>query len=144
MDINPEEQPNSKVSPQTVEKQTTEQTPEDHDRDQEELSDEAIQRMALTQNDGIKVILQSRLIVLSPLTFEDFPLTRVLVNSNLRTPTEYQSLIMAKLINNILARSKLTPEETAILRGGSSQDLLRTYHTIGAAVEGALTEILSG
>jgi hypothetical protein len=131
MDTNPEA---------TAEKQTTEQTPEAHE---EELSDEAIQRMTLTHNDGIKVILQSRLIVLSPLTFEDFPLTRVLVNSNLRTPTEYQSLIMAKLINNILARSKLTPEETAILRGSTSQDLLRTYHTIGAAVEGALTEILS-
>lgn len=141
MDINPEEQQNSKVSPQTVEKQTTEQTPEAHE---EELSDEAIQRMALTQNDGIKIILQSRLIVLSPLTFEDFPLTRVLLNSNHHAPTEYQSLIMAKLINNILARSKLTPDEMAILRGSTSQDLLRTYHTIGAAVERALTEVLSG
>lgn len=100
--------------------------------------------VVFTQMDGIKVILQNRLIVLSPLRFEDYPLTRVLEHADMRAPTEYQSIIMAKLINSIIARSKLTPEEMGILRGSSSQDLLRTYHTIGAAVERALAEILIG
>lgn len=107
----------------------------------EELSGEDV---VFTQMDGIKVILQNRLIVLSPLRFEDYPLTRVLEHADMRAPTEYQSIIMAKLINSIIARSKLTPEEMGILRGSSSQDLLRTYHTIGAAVERALAEILIG
>lgn len=100
--------------------------------------------VVFTQMDGIKVILQNRLIVLSPLRFEDYPLSRVLEHADMRAPTEYQSIIMAKLINSIIARSKLTPEEMEILRGSSSQDLLRTYHTIGAAVERALAEILIG
>ncbi len=100
--------------------------------------------MVFTQTDGIKVILQNRLIVLSPLRFEDYPLTRVLEHANMRAPTEYQSMIMAKLINSIIARSRLTPEEIDIMRGSSSYDMLRTYHTIGAAVERALAEILIG
>ncbi len=107
----------------------------------EEIPDEDV---VFTQIDGIKVILQNRLIVLSPLRFEDYPLTRVLEHADMRAPTEYQSIIMAKLINSIIARSKLTPEEMGILRGSSSQDMLRTYHTIGAAVERALAEILIG
>lgn len=106
----------------------------------EELSGEEV----FSQMDGIKVILQNKLIVLSPLRFEDYPLTRVLEHADMRALTEYQSLIMAKLINNILARSRITPDDMAILRGSTSQDLLRTYHTIGAAVERALAEILSG
>ncbi len=110
----------------------------------EELSGEEVQQTMLTQMDGIKIILQNRLIILSPLRFEDYPLTRVLEHADMRAPTEYQSIIMAKLINSIIARSKLTPEEMEILRGSSSQDLLRTYHTIGAAVERALAEILIG
>ena len=109
-----------------------------------EITEEAAKQMLLTQLDGIKVIIQSRLIVLSPLKFEDYPLTRVLEHADMRAPTEYQSLVMAKLINSIIARSKLTPEEITILRGSTSQDLLRTYHTIGAAVERAIAEILSG
>jgi len=112
--------------------------------EKEEISEEAAKQMLLTQLDGIKVIIQSKLIVLSPLKFEDYPLTRVLEHADMSAPTEYQSLVMAKLINSIIARSKLTPEEIAILRGSTSQDLLRTYHTIGAAVERALAEILSG
>ncbi len=108
------------------------------------ITEEAAKQMLLTQLDGIKVIIQSRLIVLSPLKFEDYPLTRVLEHADMRAPTEYQSLVMAKLINSIIARSKLTPEEITILRGSTSQDLLRTYHTIGAAVERAMVEILSG
>ncbi len=108
------------------------------------ITEEAAKQMLLTQLDGIKVIIQSRLIVLSPLKFEDYPLTRVLEHADMRAPTEYQSLVMAKLINSIIARSKLTPEEITILRGSTSQDLLRTYHTIGAAVERAMAEILSG
>jgi len=109
-----------------------------------EITEEAAKQMLLTQLDGIKVIIQSRLIVLSPLKFEDYPLTRVLEHADMRAPTEYQSLVMAKLINSIIARSKLTTEEISILRGSTSQDLLRTYHTIGAAVERAIAEILSG
>jgi len=108
------------------------------------ITEEAAKQMLLTQLDGIKVIIQSKLIILSPLKFEDYPLTRVLEHADMRAPTEYQSLVMAKLINSIIARSKLTPEEITILRGSTSQDLLRTYHTIGAAVERAMVEILSG
>jgi len=110
-----------------------------HETPEEEITEEAAQQMLLSQRDGIKIVLQSKLITLSPLKFEDYPLTRVLVNSNFQAPTEYQSLIMAKLINAILARSKITPEEMDILKG----DLLKTYHVIGAAVEKALIEILS-
>jgi hypothetical protein len=110
----------------------------------DEITEEVAKKMLLTQLDGIKVIIQSRLIVLSPLKFEDYPLTRVLEHADMRAPTEYQSLVMAKLINSIIARSKLIPEEISILRGSTSQDLLRTYHTIGAAVERAIAEILSG
>lgn len=112
--------------------------------EKDEITEEVAKKMLLTQLDGIKVIIHSRLIVLSPLKFEDYPLTRVLEHADMSAPTEYQSLVMAKLINSIIARSKLTPEEISILRGSTSQDLLRTYHTIGAAVERAITEILSG
>ena len=112
--------------------------------EKDEITEEVAKKMLLTQLDGIKVIIHSRLIVLSPLKFEDYPLTRVLEHADMRAPTEYQSLVMAKLINSIIARSKLTPEEISILRGSTSQDLLRTYHTIGSAVERAIAEILSG
>jgi hypothetical protein len=126
---------------ETTGKETeTEESAEEKD----EITEEVAKKMLLTQLDGIKVIIQSRLIVLSPLKFEDYPLTRVLEHADMRAPTEYQSLVMAKLINSIIARSKLTPEEISILRGSTSQDLLRTYHTIGAAVERAIAEILSG
>ena len=126
---------------ETTGKETeTEESAEEKD----EITEEVAKKMLLTQLDGIKVIIQSRIIVLSPLKFEDYPLTRVLEHADMRAPTEYQSLVMAKLINSIIARSKLTPEEISILRGSTSQDLLRTYHTIGAAVERAITEILSG
>jgi len=126
---------------ETTGKETeTEESAEEKD----EITEEVAKKMLLTQLDGIKVIIQSRIIVLSPLKFEDYPLTRVLEHADMRAPTEYQSLVMAKLINSIIARSKLTPEEISILRGSTSQDMLRTYHTIGAAVERAIEEILSG
>jgi hypothetical protein len=112
--------------------------------EKDEITEEVAKKMLLTQLDGIKVIIQSRIIVLSPLKFEDYPLTRVLEHADMSAPTEYQSLVMAKLINSIIARSKLTPDEISILRGSTSQDLLRTYHTIGSAVERAISEILSG
>ncbi len=106
---------------------------------QEEIDASDQTEPRISQTDGIKIVLQSRLIVLSPLRFEDFPLTRVLINSNFRAPTEYQSLIMAKLINAIIARSRLTPEEMEILRS----NLLRTYHVISSAIEKALVELIS-
>lgn len=117
---------------------------EELSKEKDEITEEAARKMLLSQLDGIKVIIHSSLIVLSPLKFEDYPLTRVLEHADMSAPTEYQSLVMAKLINSIIARSKLTPEEISILRGSTSQDLLRTYHTIGSAVERAITEILSG
>jgi hypothetical protein len=110
------------------------------DPEETEVSEEELQEMLLTQRVNIKIVLQSKLILLSPLKFEDYPLTRVLSNSNFQAPTEYQSLVMAKLINTILARSKLTPGEMDVLRG----DLLKTYHVIGSAIEKALTEVLTG
>jgi hypothetical protein len=109
------------------------------DPEETEISEEESRQMLLTQRDNIKIVLQSKLILLSPLRFEDYPLTRVLSNSNFQAPTEYQSLVMAKLINTILARSKLTPGEMDILR----MDLLKTYHVIGSAIEKAMTEVLS-
>ena len=112
---------------------------EQPDPEETEISEEESRQMLLIQRDNIKIVLQSKLIVLSPLKFEDYPLTRVLSNSNFQAPTEYQSLVMAKLINAILARSKLTPGEMDVLR----EDLLKTYHVIGAAVEKALIEILT-
>jgi hypothetical protein len=124
-----------------TEKAETDTTSEE---EKDEITEEVAKKMLLTQLDGIKVIIHSRLIVLSPLKFEDYPLTRVLEHADMSAPTEYQSLVMAKLINSIIARSKLTPEEISILRGSTSQDLLRTYHTIGSAVERAIAEILSG
>jgi hypothetical protein len=128
---------------ETTGKETGTET-EESAEEKDEITEEVAKKMLLTQLDGIKVIIHSRLIVLSPLKFEDYPLTRVLENADMSAPTEYQSLVMAKLINSIIARSKLTPEEISILRGSSSQDLLRTYHTIGSAVERAIAEILSG
>ena len=122
----------------------TETGTEESAEEKDEITEEVAKKMLLTQLDGIKVIIHSRLIVLSPLKFEDYPLTRVLEHADMNAPTEYQSLVMAKLINSIIARSKLTPEEISILRGSTSQDLLRTYHTIGSAVERAIAEILSG
>jgi|BarGraIncu00421A_1022006.scaffolds.fasta_scaffold43056_1 hypothetical protein len=113
---------------------------EQPDPEETEVSEEELQEMLLTQRVNIKIVLQSKLILLSPLKFEDYPLTRVLSNSNFQAPTEYQSLVMAKLINTILARSKLTPGEMDVLRG----DLLKTYHVIGSAIEKALTEVLTG
>jgi hypothetical protein len=124
-----------------TEKAETDTTSEE---EKDEITEEVAKKILLTQLDGIKVIIQSRIIVLSPLKFEDYPLTRVLEHADMSAPTEYQSLVMAKLINSIIARSKLTPEEISILRGSTSQDLLRTYHTIGSAVERAIAEILSG
>lgn len=128
---------------ETTRKETGTET-EESAEENDEITEEVAKKMLLTQLDGIKVIIQSRLIVLSALKFEDYPLTRVLEHADMRAPTEYQSLVMAKLINSIIARSKLTPEEISILRGSTSQDLLRTYHTIGSAVERAIAEILSG
>ena len=128
---------------ETTRKETGTET-EESAEEKDEITEEVAKKMLLTQLDGIKVIIQSRIIVLSPLKFEDYPLTRVLEHADMRAPTEYQSLVMAKLINSIIARSKITPEEISILRGSTSQDLLRTYHTIGAAVERAIAEILSG
>ncbi len=128
---------------ETTGKETGTET-EESAEEKNEITEEVAKKMLLTQLDGIKVIIQSRLIVLSALKFEDYPLTRVLEHADMSAPTEYQSLVMAKLINSIIARSKLTPEEITILRGSTSQDLLRTYHTIGAAVERAMVEILSG
>jgi len=128
---------------ETTGKETGTET-EESVEEKDEITEEVAKKMLLTQLDGIKVIIQSRIIVLSPLKFEDYPLTRVLEHADMRAPTEYQSLVMAKLINSIIARSKLTPEEISILRGSTSQDLLRTYHTIGSAVERAIAEILSG
>jgi hypothetical protein len=113
---------------------------EQPDPEETEVSEEELREMLLTQRVNIKIVLQSKLILLSPLKFEDYPLTRVLSNSNFQAPTEYQSLVMAKLINTILARSKLTPGEMDVLRG----DLLKTYHVIGSAIEKALTEVLTG
>jgi hypothetical protein len=113
---------------------------EQPDPEETEVSEEELQEMLLTQRVNIKIVLQSKLILLSPLKFEDYPLTRVLSNSNFQAPTEYQSLVMAKLINTILARSKLTPGEMDVLR----EDLLKTYHVIGSAIEKALTEVLTG
>jgi hypothetical protein len=112
---------------------------EQPDPEETEISEEESREMLLTQRDNIKIVLQSKLILLSPLKFEDYPLTRVLSNSNFQAPTEYQSLVMAKLINTILARSKLTPGEMDVLR----MDLLKTYHVIGSAIEKALTEVLT-
>ena len=112
---------------------------EQPDPEETEISEEESREVLLTQRDNIKIVLQSKLILLSPLKFEDYPLTRVLSNSNFQAPTEYQSLVMAKLINTILARSKLTPGEMDVLRG----DLLKTYHVIGSAIEKALTEVLT-
>nr|WAI02734.1 MAG: hypothetical protein OI719_00575 [Candidatus Methanoperedens sp.] len=113
---------------------------EQPDPEETEVSEEELREMLLTQRVNIKIVLQSKLILLSPLKFEDYPLTRVLSNSNFQAPTEYQSLVMAKLINTILARSKLTPGEMDVLR----EDLLKTYHVIGSAIEKALTEVLTG
>ncbi|MFZ3168227.1 MAG: hypothetical protein WA130_11480 [Candidatus Methanoperedens sp.] len=112
---------------------------EQPDPEETEVSEEELREMLLTQRVNIKIVLQSKLILLSPLKFEDYPLTRVLSNSNFQAPTEYQSLVMAKLINTILARSKLTPGEMDVLR----EDLLKTYHVIGSAIEKALTEVLT-
>lgn len=112
---------------------------EQPDPEETEISEEESREVLLTQRDNVKIVLQSKLILLSPLKFEDYPLTRVLSNSNFQAPTEYQSLVMAKLINTILARSKLTPGEMDVLRG----DLLKTYHVIGSAIEKALTEVLT-
>jgi hypothetical protein len=108
-------------------------------QEETEISEEESQQLLLSQRDAIKIVLHSKLIVLSPLKFEDYPLTRVLSNSNFQAPTEYQSLVMAKLINAILSRSKLTPGEMEVLK----EDLLKTYHVIGSAVERALIEILT-
>jgi len=112
---------------------------EQPDPEETEVSEEELREMLLTQRVNIKIVLQSKLILLSPLKFEDYPLTRVLSNSNFQAPTEYQSLVMAKLINTILARSKLTPGEMDVLR----EDLLKTYHVIGSAIKKALTEVLT-
>ena len=38
-------------------------------------------------------------------------------------PTEYQSLVMAKLINSIIARSKLTPEADCLLMVSSEHEI---------------------
>ncbi len=129
---------------ETTGKETEETKAASSAEEKDEITEEVAKKMLLTQLDGIKVIIHSKLIVLSPLKFEDYPLTRVLEHADMSAPTEYQSLVMAKLINSIIARSKLTPEEISILRGSTSQDLLRTYHTIGSAVERAIAEILSG
>ena len=117
--------------------------PEDIDTDTppeaDEYSEERTQQILDSNIDGLKIILGSRLIILAPLRLEDFPLTRVLVNSNFNAPTEYQSLMMAKLINSILARSKFSLEETEILK----LDRLKTYHVIGLAIEKALFKKLT-
>ena len=46
---------------------------EQPDPEETEISEEESRQMLLTQRDNIKIVLQSKLIVLSPLKFEDYP-----------------------------------------------------------------------
>ncbi|MDW7727000.1 MAG: hypothetical protein SCH70_07795 [Candidatus Methanoperedens sp.] len=93
--------------------------------------------------EGIPVLINDKVITLSPLLFEDFTLTYIIERGDMRNPTEQQAVTMVKLINKLLSRSRLTPEEIGLLKGNSEQELLRNYHIIAAAIERTLLVTLT-
>lgn len=112
------------------------ENPEEEIEQPEQIEQETQQLEDIQE--GIPVFINNQVITLSPLLFEDFPLTYIIEHGDIRNPTEQQAVTMVKLINKLLSRSRLTPEETELLRGKSQQELLRNYHIIAAAIERTL------
>lgn len=65
----------------------------------------------------------------NPVAF--FPLIRVILGGNPSMPTEYQATAMARLVQMVIARSKLAPEHLELLK----QDPLKTYLAVSAVIE---------
>lgn len=108
-------------------------------------AEQEIQEMQQQENtlEGIPVLINDKVITLSPLLFEDFTLTYIIERGDMRNPNEQQAVTMVKLINKLLSRSRLTPEEIGLLKGNSEQELLRNYHIIAAAIERTLLVTLT-
>lgn len=139
-----EEQEAQEQDTQAEQEEQMEQTEQQTNQNQYQ-NQETPQPQPQPQNaqEGIQVIIGGRIITLSPLLFEDFPLTYIIERSDIRNPTEQQAMAMVKLINKIISRSRLTPEEIELLRGRSQQELLRTYHQIAGAIERTLLVTLT-
>ncbi len=91
---------------------------------------------------GLVVVLCGQAIQLSslrppenPVAF--FSLIRVILGGNPSMPTEYQATAMARLVQVVIARSKLRPEQLEFLR----RDPLKTYLAVSAAIEHELAAI---
>ncbi len=65
----------------------------------------------------------------NPVAF--FPLIRVILGGNPSMPTEYQATAMARLVQMVISRSEIRPEQLELLR----RDPLKTYLAISAAIE---------
>lgn len=93
---------------------------------------------------GLVVVLGGQVINLSslrppenPVAF--FPLIRVILGGNPSMPTEYQATAMARLVQTVIARSKVRPEQLELLR----RDPLKTYLAVSAAIERELATLLN-
>jgi hypothetical protein len=65
----------------------------------------------------------------NPVAF--FPLIRVILGGNPSMPNEYQATAMARLVQMVIARSQIMPEQLELLR----RDPLKTYLAISAVIE---------
>ncbi len=65
----------------------------------------------------------------NPVAF--FPLIRVILGGTPSLPTEYQATAMARLVQMVVARSELRPEQLELLK----RDPLKTYLAVSSAIE---------
>lgn len=86
--------------------------------------------------DGQAIPLSSLRPPENPVAF--FPLIRVILGGNPLMPTEYQSTAMMKLVQMVIARSKITPEQLEVMK----RDPLKTYLAVSAAIEHELAAIM--
>jgi hypothetical protein len=94
---------------------------------------------ALQEQEGLAIVLDNQAIVLSSLALQDFPLIRVILGGQPSSPSEYQAMAMAKLIQIIIGRTKLKPEQLEILR----REPLKTYLAVSSAIERQLAILMS-
>lgn len=94
---------------------------------------------ALQEQEGLAIVLDNQAIVLSPLALQDFPLIRVILGGQPSSPSEYQAMAMAKLIQILIGRTELKPAQLEILK----HNPLKTYLAVSSAIERQLAILMS-
>ncbi len=94
---------------------------------------------ALQEQEGLAIVLDNQAIVLSPLALQDFPLIRVILGGQPSSPSEYQAMAMAKLIQILIGRTELKPAQLEILK----HNPLKTYLAASSVIERQLAILMS-